>query len=56
MSLLQKHLMKKGCQTESLGMAHPPGGLTTDGMTVSDHLIRSREAKEELKCAPNNIF
>lgn len=55
MSCLQNHLMNKGCQTKSLGMAHPPAGPTTDGMTVSDHLIQSGEANEKVVCAPNNI-
>lgn len=56
MSCLQNHLMNKGCQTESLGMAHPPAGLTTDGVTVSDHLTQSREANEKVVHTPNNIF
>jgi len=48
--------MNKGCQTKSLGMTRPPAGLTTDGVTVSDHLIQSREADEKAMCAPDHIF
>jgi len=33
--------MNKGCQPRSLGTAHQPAELTTDGMTVPDHLIKS---------------
>lgn len=56
MSCLQTHLMNKGCHTKSLGMARPPAGLTTDGMTASDHLIQSRDADEKAVCAPDSIF